>query len=898
MYTDDIFHLELDQTVPSPGTDFLDMFGQDRTFDVSSPEFSPPLKRINAPAPVSSGLRYDVFRRSINAADTAPCPGDDQLGGLNFNHRSLHMSSVSESRNETNTFNRSCLHSAVSAEDSSPWTPDEDIRRHKSHSFDSIQSQGSFEGFSFSEDEGCGVSLSREEDAAPCSATGDAHQPLSFSYGSSQNDMDGASSFATSMSAFSSPGISPVNSGSGPSYATLAPFGAGTLDDHLKFTGHSGLTQLYSDQSSAPSTSTFKEPPSYSEALASLERGDSPSAMDSDSVSTASSSNLLDDIMECIQLDGTARYPKEKNRKSPSPVLAGIKKEVTSQEFPPQRPKAEGGEKMREMAAFILAGSGQVQLWQFLLELLTESSNDNCIKWLGSKGEFRMVDPEEVARRWGKRKNKPNMNYDKVSRAMRYYYDKMILSKVHGKRYTYKFNFQVIMQAQRHTQAPSDPSQFKELLTILNSMPSAASKPDAFASVPLSPAYEEKPISNVPSNSPRQKAASFRQNSVNREHGADSRVGSSSDSLHASCPDLDVFRPEGGVGASVVNRGTAQHQGPAGNLCLTLSGYSNQTSPNSSQTRVDDIALVEQLRPQEPSPYQGAPSCQQPFQFPHKPSVQKAYFSQLHTSGSTLQRTQSQHTPTASYESNNNNTTSLPVISSLHPGTANGVGGSSVYGNPLCVAGVKRKQWASDSRYSMPVDLYESPSSSSSPGYCTAPARCSSPYQRNRSNSDFLRRKFSSDKRYSLPTELSVSVKFESTNPYSENSPPFSKVGCFTTSPRSDFTDVSQWASREQPQNSFAFQQDVNGQQRQNLTQYHMTTEGRGEFDQNGQLVAPESGSHRLYNFHNLFNESGQPSYHQPSYHQQQQQGCQQFDAMRTQCSLAQFPSTNAQSNT
>ena len=86
----------------------------------------------------------------------------------------------------------------------------------------------------------------------------------------------------------------------------------------------------------------------------------------------------------------------------------------------------------------ISTGSGQVQLWQFLLELLTDSSNEACIRWIGSGGEFRMVDPEEVAKKWGRRKNKPSMNYDKVSRAMRYYYDKMILSKVHGKRYTYK----------------------------------------------------------------------------------------------------------------------------------------------------------------------------------------------------------------------------------------------------------------------------------------------------------------------------------------------------------------------------------------------------------------------------------------------------------------------------
>lgn len=45
---------------------------------------------------------------------------------------------------------------------------------------------------------------------------------------------------------------------------------------------------------------------------------------------------------------------------------------------------------------------------------------------------------------WGVRKRKPNMNYDKLSRAIRYYYDKQIMHKVHGKRYVYKFNFDTI----------------------------------------------------------------------------------------------------------------------------------------------------------------------------------------------------------------------------------------------------------------------------------------------------------------------------------------------------------------------------------------------------------------------------------------------------------------------
>lgn len=39
------------------------------------------------------------------------------------------------------------------------------------------------------------------------------------------------------------------------------------------------------------------------------------------------------------------------------------------------------------------------------------------------------------------------MNYDKLSRALRYYYDKNIMTKVHGKRYAYKFDFHGLAQA-------------------------------------------------------------------------------------------------------------------------------------------------------------------------------------------------------------------------------------------------------------------------------------------------------------------------------------------------------------------------------------------------------------------------------------------------------------------
>ncbi|KAL7981128.1 hypothetical protein Chor_005362 [Crotalus horridus] len=91
--------------------------------------------------------------------------------------------------------------------------------------------------------------------------------------------------------------------------------------------------------------------------------------------------------------------------------------------------------------------------------LLSDSNNASCITWEGTNGEFKMTDPDEVARRWGERKSKPNMNYDKLSRALRYYYDKNIMTKVHGKRYAYKFDFQGINQAQQGQ--PGEPALYK-----------------------------------------------------------------------------------------------------------------------------------------------------------------------------------------------------------------------------------------------------------------------------------------------------------------------------------------------------------------------------------------------------------------------------------------------------
>lgn len=41
-------------------------------------------------------------------------------------------------------------------------------------------------------------------------------------------------------------------------------------------------------------------------------------------------------------------------------------------------------------------GTGPIQLWQFLLELLMDKTCQNFISWTGEGWEFKLTDPDEV----------------------------------------------------------------------------------------------------------------------------------------------------------------------------------------------------------------------------------------------------------------------------------------------------------------------------------------------------------------------------------------------------------------------------------------------------------------------------------------------------------------------
>lgn len=89
--------------------------------------------------------------------------------------------------------------------------------------------------------------------------------------------------------------------------------------------------------------------------------------------------------------------------------------------------------------------SSPIHLWEFLKELLQQveagCADATVIRWLDKqKGVFKIEDSVRVAKLWGKRKNKPKMNYDKLSRSIRQYYKKGIMKKTdRSQRLVYQF---------------------------------------------------------------------------------------------------------------------------------------------------------------------------------------------------------------------------------------------------------------------------------------------------------------------------------------------------------------------------------------------------------------------------------------------------------------------------
>ncbi|XP_021027116.1 ETS-related transcription factor Elf-3 isoform X1 [Mus caroli] len=80
-------------------------------------------------------------------------------------------------------------------------------------------------------------------------------------------------------------------------------------------------------------------------------------------------------------------------------------------------------------------------LWEFIRDILIHPElNEGLMKWENRhEGVFKFLRSEAVAQLWGQKKKNSNMTYEKLSRAMRYYYKREILERVDGRRLVYKF---------------------------------------------------------------------------------------------------------------------------------------------------------------------------------------------------------------------------------------------------------------------------------------------------------------------------------------------------------------------------------------------------------------------------------------------------------------------------
>ncbi|XP_078457751.1 transcription factor ETV6-like isoform X2 [Lampetra planeri] len=79
-------------------------------------------------------------------------------------------------------------------------------------------------------------------------------------------------------------------------------------------------------------------------------------------------------------------------------------------------------------------------LWDYVYHLLSDYRYESYIRWEDRELRvFRIVEPNGLAKLWGMHKNRVNMTYEKMSRALRHYYKLNIIKKEPGQKMLFRF---------------------------------------------------------------------------------------------------------------------------------------------------------------------------------------------------------------------------------------------------------------------------------------------------------------------------------------------------------------------------------------------------------------------------------------------------------------------------
>ncbi|XP_070557669.1 transcription factor ETV6-like [Ptychodera flava] len=141
--------------------------------------------------------------------------------------------------------------------------------------------------------------------------------------------------------------------------------------------------------------------------------------------------------------------PSDDDRHSTSPQATSSDSDQNDQEILHDRSRDEFTKEYNQATPLDLSTLSQPGkpnsdcrlLWEFLYFLLSEEATySSYIKWEDKSNQiFRIIKPSVIAYLWGRQKNRKNMTYDKLSRALRYYYKMKILLKEEGQKLTYRF---------------------------------------------------------------------------------------------------------------------------------------------------------------------------------------------------------------------------------------------------------------------------------------------------------------------------------------------------------------------------------------------------------------------------------------------------------------------------